>query len=61
MKVLTGSPLIQRSELSLTKTLTEGEKTMEIAGKPNIDNLIEWTKKNPKEATSLIKGWIEER
>jgi flagellar M-ring protein FliF len=61
MKVLTGSPLIQRSEMSLTKTLTEGEKTMEIAGKPNIDNLIEWTKKNPKEATSLIKGWIEER
>lgn len=62
IKALTSSPLLQRSTtLSMPQTVAEIEKTMEIAGKQSVDNLAEWTKKNPKEATSLVKGWIEER
>jgi flagellar biosynthesis/type III secretory pathway M-ring protein FliF/YscJ len=61
MKVLTSSPLVQRSAAILPQTVAEIEKSMEIRGKPNVDNLIEWTKKNPQEATNLIKSWIEEK
>jgi flagellar M-ring protein FliF len=61
MKVLTSSPLVQRSATTLPQTVAEIEKSMEIRGKPNVDNLIEWTKKNPQEATNLIKSWIEEK
>jgi flagellar M-ring protein FliF len=61
MKVLTSSPLVQHPGTALPQTLAEMEKTMEIRGKPNVDTLIEWTKKNPQEATNLIKSWIEEK
>lgn len=61
IKALTSSPLIQRPTIPLPQTVAEIEKAMEITGKPGVDNLIEWTKKNPKEATNLVKGWIEER
>ena len=61
MKALTSSPLVQRSATILPQTVAEIEKSMEIRGRPNVDNLIEWTKKNPQEATNLIKSWIEEK
>ena len=61
MKALTSAPLMQRSATTLPQTLAEIEKTMELRGKPNVDNLIDWTKKNPQEATHLIKSWIEEK
>jgi flagellar biosynthesis/type III secretory pathway M-ring protein FliF/YscJ len=61
MNALTGSPLVQRPATTLPQSLAEMEKTMEIRGKPNVDNLIEWTKKNPQEATNLIQSWIEEK
>ncbi|MEW6569725.1 MAG: flagellar basal-body MS-ring/collar protein FliF [Nitrospirota bacterium] len=59
VKALTSSPL-QQPHLSLPKTVAEIEKTLEIPGKQGMD-IIEWTKTNPKEATNLIKGWLEER
>ncbi len=61
MKYLTSSPLTQHPTLTLPQTVAEIEKTMEIAGKPSAEHLIEWTRKNPKEATNLIKSWIEEK
>jgi flagellar M-ring protein FliF len=60
MKSLTSSPLTQPSQLSLPKTVSEIEKTMEIDKGRGVDGFIEWTKKNPKEASNLIRNWIEE-
>jgi flagellar M-ring protein FliF len=61
MKAITSTPFIQRPGTTLQQGAAGIEKTMEIAGKPNVDNLIEWTKKNPEGATNLIKTWMEER
>jgi flagellar M-ring protein FliF len=61
MKALTSASIIQRPATTLPQTVAEIEKTLEIRGKPNVDNLIDWTKKNPQEATHLIKSWIEEK
>ncbi len=60
MKTLTSTPLTQPAQLSLPKTVSEIEKAMEIEKRPGVDGFIEWTKKNPKEASNLIKNWIEE-
>ncbi|MGB9715114.1 MAG: flagellar basal-body MS-ring/collar protein FliF [Thermodesulfovibrionales bacterium] len=60
MKALTSSPLTQSAQLSLPKTVSEIERTMEIEKRPGVDGFIEWTKKNPKEASNLIRNWIEE-
>jgi flagellar M-ring protein FliF len=60
MKSLTSSPLTQPAQLSLPKTVSEIEKTMEIDKGRGVDGFIEWTKKNPKEASNLIRNWIEE-
>ena len=61
MKAITSTPLIQRPAMTLPQRVAEIEKTMEITGKPNVDNLIEWTKKNPQDATNLIRNWMGER
>ncbi|HET6514213.1 MAG TPA: flagellar basal-body MS-ring/collar protein FliF [Thermodesulfovibrionales bacterium] len=61
MKVLTASPVMQRAPVQLPQTVAEIEKALELAGKPAGANLIEWAKKNPKEAADLIKNWIEEK
>lgn len=46
--------------ISLPQTVNEIEKRMELSQKPLGENVIEWAKKNPKEASNLIKNWIEE-
>lgn len=51
----------QRGPLHLPQTVAEIEKTLEISGKPTGGNVIDWARKNPKDASNLIKGWIEEK
>lgn len=55
------SPSLTQPALTLPQTVSEIEKKMEIQGTASIENIIEWTKKNPKEATNLVKTWLEER
>lgn len=55
------SPSLTHPPMTLPQTVAEIEKKMEISSTPSIENIIEWTKKNPKEATNLVKNWLEER
>lgn len=61
IKAISSPSLTQQPSLNLPRTVSEIEKKMEISGTPSIENIIEWTKKNPKEATNLVKNWLEER
>ena len=61
IKAISIPSLTQQPSHTLPQTVSELEKKMEIAGTPSIENIIEWTKKNPKEATNLVKNWMEER
>ncbi len=60
IRLLTTSPLMQ-PPLQLPEKLTELERAMDISEKSHREHLIEWAKKNPGEAATLIKGWLEER
>lgn len=60
MKILTSSPISQPAQISLPKTVGEIERAIELDKGTGVDGFIEWTKKNPKEASNLIKNWIEE-
>ena len=48
-------------ELPLPRTVAEIERAMENKALPIQPDVIEWAKKNPDQAASLLKGWIEER
>jgi hypothetical protein len=50
----------QRTPLQLPQTVAGIEKTLE-AGQPMGRNVIDWAQKNPKDASNLIKNWIEEK
>ncbi|MBI5849223.1 MAG: flagellar M-ring protein FliF [Nitrospirae bacterium] len=50
------------AELPLPRTVAEIEKSMSPAALPPMQNdVIDWAKKKPDQAASLIKTWIEER
>ncbi len=55
------TPSLTQPSITLPQTVSELEKKIEISGTPSIENIIEWTKKNPKEATNLVRNWLEER
>jgi flagellar M-ring protein FliF len=61
IKVLTAPSPGGNARVALPHTVAEIERALEIAEKPSGDRLIEWTKKNPKEAANLVKNWIQER
>ncbi|MBI5635205.1 MAG: flagellar M-ring protein FliF [Nitrospirae bacterium] len=48
-------------ELPLPRTVAEIEKAMEPKAIPMQADVADWAKKNPDQAASLIKTWIEER
>lgn len=65
MKTVTAAPTMAQ-RLPLPQTVAEVEKAMEAgekqaAQKPDKDHVLEWAKKNPKEASDLVKGWMEEK
>jgi len=51
----------QRAPLQLPQTVAEIEKALDIQGNPMSRQVIEWAQKNPKEATNLVKNWLEEK
>lgn len=61
IKTLSQPPTVPQPAISLPKTVAEIEKTMEIEDMSDKKRLIEWAKKNPKIASSLVKEWIEEK
>lgn len=54
MQTVTTPPM-----LHLPRTVSEIEETMEMAGKPAKSEVVDWAKKNPKEAANIVKGWLE--
>ncbi len=48
-------------ELPLPQTVAQLEQAMKAKGMPLEQDVIEWAKKNPQQAASLIKGWLEVR
>jgi flagellar M-ring protein FliF len=61
LKVLSSAPAARQPQLTLSQqAIAELEKMKELSGASSKDSLIEWAKQNPKEAASLVRGWIEE-
>lgn len=48
-------------ELPLPRTVAEIERSMTPGALPMPNDVIEWAKKKPDQAASLVKTWIEER
>lgn len=59
LKTLTVPVKMQPQEIP--KTVAEIERTMQIPEMSPKDMVVEWAKKNPREAAGLIKSWIEEK
>ena len=51
----------QAGELPLPRTVAEIERSMTPGALPAQNDVIDWAKKKPDQAASLIKTWIEER
>jgi flagellar M-ring protein FliF len=60
LKSLSAESGAQRTPLQLPQTVAGIEKTLET-GQPMGRNVIDWAQKNPKDASNLIKNWIEEK
>jgi len=46
---------------ALPQTVAELQKSIAAPDRSSREQLIEWAKKNPKDATNLVKGWLEEK
>ncbi|HMK49481.1 MAG TPA: flagellar basal-body MS-ring/collar protein FliF, partial [Thermodesulfovibrionales bacterium] len=53
------APVPQRA-FPLPQTVAEIERTLSLPENQAGKNVIEWAKKNPKDAANLVKNWIEE-
>ena len=60
MKTLTAPSPGQQAAM-LPQTVAEFQRTIAAPERTSQDQLVDWAKKNPKEASNLIKGWIEEK
>lgn len=61
IKALSVPARMQPQAVTLPKTVTEIERSMEIPEQTPKDLVVEWAKKNPQEAAGLIKSWIKEK
>ncbi|HYA86414.1 MAG TPA: flagellar basal-body MS-ring/collar protein FliF [Nitrospirota bacterium] len=63
MKTLTEpTPLaLPQPQLNLTQAAGEIQRTIRDQDRSSRAQLIDWAKKNPKDASNLIKGWLEEK
>jgi len=60
MKMLTAPPPRPVAAPAMTAAM-EQQRTIATPERSSQDQLIDWAKKNPKEAANLIKGWMEEK
>ncbi len=63
MKTLTETAPIAlpQQQLSLTQSAGEMQRAIPEHDRSSREQLIDWAKKNPKDASNLIKGWLEEK
>jgi flagellar M-ring protein FliF len=62
MRTLTARPAAQQQPMALPQTVGALEKAMALTEGPSPQvQLNEWAKKNPQEATNLVKGWLEDK
>jgi flagellar M-ring protein FliF len=61
MKALSMPSGIPQTQLQLPQSVAELERSLESKDRLGKGHLIEWAKKNPRDAASLVKGWMEER
>ncbi len=63
MKTIMSAPAGQRpaTNLQLPQTVADIEKALELSGRAPNENVIDWARRNPREAANLIKNWIEEK
>jgi hypothetical protein len=54
---------LPHQQFSLTQAGGGGEMQRAIPDQEHSsrDQLIDWARKNPKDATNLIKGWLDEK
>jgi len=48
-------------QISLPQTVGALQRTIALPERSSQEQLTEWAKKNPKDATNLVKGWLEEK
>jgi flagellar M-ring protein FliF len=65
MKSLSAPPSQYASQTGLPQTVAELQRGIALQAPPpektSQEQLADWAKTNPKEATNLIKGWLEEK
>lgn len=62
MKTATTMPRIPAPALpQLPQTVAEIERSMELGDKSAQGRVIKWARTNPKEATNMVKAWLEEK
>jgi len=61
MNAVTAPEPSLQQQITLPQTVAEIQKTIAIPEKSSHEQLVDWAKKNPKDATNLIKGWLEEK
>jgi len=61
MKAVTSSAPTVPQQIALPQSVAELQKSLTQTETSSKQQLIDWAKKNPKDATNLVKGWIEEK
>lgn len=52
---------LPQQQLSLVQAAGEVQRAIPEQDRSSREQLIDWAKKNPKDASNLIKGWLEEK
>jgi flagellar M-ring protein FliF len=55
------APAPSLQQVALPQTVAEIQRTMAIPEKSSQDQLVDWAKKNPKDATNIVKGWLDDK
>jgi len=62
MKVLAEpSSVPMQQQVSLPQPAGELQRSLPSPERSSQDQLIDWAKRNPKDATNLVKGWLEDK
>ncbi len=62
MKALTTPTGIPRTQqMQLPQSVAQLERSLESKEPSGKDQVIDWAKRNPRDAASMVKGWLEER
>ncbi len=57
----TPTTALPQQQISLPQTVGQLQKTIAMPARSSQEQLTDWAKKNPQEATNLVKGWLDEK